>query len=457
MARTVLVVEPDFDALGALASKLRARGLEVTIADDSASAVERAHASPPDAFVLSAALLDRDALLTRIAADAALSLVPVFSLVGTDLGRELALGELSQGDVEEIARRVHALPTRAGAAVEAGGDVRGNLQQVSILDLLQLLSMNRRSGTLSITTQAGAGEVRLADGEIVDAVYRRLEGEKALFRLFGENEGLFSFTSGGPQPLRRIVLATRMLLLEGMRHVDEVRQRASVIAAADEAFLAIVPPDSATDEAERRVLEVLSTPRALSELLDDVPLSDLGVLETLTRLLEAGQVRRIAAGVERVELAQPERLTVLAALAKRAARAGFRSPARVAIAASPHRLIALMHSVARISDAIVPTETVPAAPIPHAIATLRLGDGAQLEVIGLPLVEAYAPLWALVLPSCAAVARLELKVTEALDAACANAGVPAVDVASLLPDGAEGDPEQVAALLRLLLERAAEG
>ncbi|HEY2406352.1 MAG TPA: DUF4388 domain-containing protein, partial [Polyangiaceae bacterium] len=177
MARTVLVVEPDFDALGALASKLRARGLEVTIADDSASAVERAHASPPDAFVLSAALLDRDALLTRIAADAALSLVPVFSLVGTDLGRELALGELSQGDVEEIARRVHALPTRAGAAVEAGGDVRGNLQQVSILDLLQLLSMNRRSGTLSITTQAGAGEVRLADGEIVDAVYRRLEGE----------------------------------------------------------------------------------------------------------------------------------------------------------------------------------------------------------------------------------------------------------------------------------------
>jgi hypothetical protein len=62
-----------------------------------------------------------------------------------------------------------------------------------------------------------------------------------------------------------------------------------------------------------------------------------------------------------------------------------------------------------------------------------------------------------VLPSCAAVARLELRVTEALDAACANAGVPAVDVASLLPDGAEGDPEQVAALLRLLLERAAEG
>src|SRR5256885_5353460 len=105
MARTVLVVEPDIDALGTLASKLRARGLDVVIADDWASAVERAHASPPDAFVLSEAIADRDSLRARIASDSALALVPVFSLVGTNLGQELAPGELAQGDVEEIARR----------------------------------------------------------------------------------------------------------------------------------------------------------------------------------------------------------------------------------------------------------------------------------------------------------------------------------------------------------------
>jgi hypothetical protein len=35
--------------------------------------------------------------------------------------------------------------------------------------------------------------------------------------------------------------------------------------------------------------------------------------------------------------------------------------------------------------------------------------------------------------------------------------VAVVDAAALLPEGEEGDPQQVASLLRLLLERAAGG
>jgi hypothetical protein len=148
---------------------------------------------------------------------------------------------------------------------------------------------------------------------------------------------------------------------------------------------------------------------------------------------------------------------VLAALAKRAARAGFRAPARIAIAASPQRLATLTHAISRIADAMVPTEMVPSAPIPHALATLRLADGGELGVVGLPLVEAYAPLWALVLPGCGAVARLDATASDVLEIACGHAGVHMVDATDLLREGEEGDPEQVAGLLRLLLERAAGG
>jgi hypothetical protein len=199
----------------------------------------------------------------------------------------------------------------------------------------------------------------------------------------------------------------------------------------------------------------LLAPRTLAELLDEVPLADLEVLEALTELLGTGQIRRIAAGAARVELADAERLTVLAALAKRVARAGFRAPVRVALAASQQRLATLTHAVSRIADAVAPTEMVPSAPIPHALATLRLADGGELGVVGLPLVEAYAPLWALVLPSCAAVARLESGVPDILENACNNAGVTIMDASALLRDGDEGDPELVASLLRTLLERAA--
>lgn len=455
MARAILVVESDFDALGALASKLRIRGLEVSIADGLASAVDRARAVAPEAMLVAADILADGTLRAKFAADPALSRIKIFTLFDKPPGRTLNASELDANDWEDIARRMHALPARTGPSVAESGDVRGNLQQIGILDLLQLLSMNRRSGSLSVTTQAGAGEVRLADGEIVDAVYRRLEGEKALYRLLGETEGVFSFASGAPHSLRRIVLPTRALLLEGTRQIDETRRCRDALDSESDAFLAIVPPETAQREAEQRVLEVLLAPRTLAELLDEVPLADLEVLEALTELLGTGQIRRIAAGAARVELADAERLTVLAALAKRVARAGFRAPVRVALAASQQRLATLTHAVSRIADAVAPTEMVPSAPIPHALATLRLADGGELGVVGLPLVEAYAPLWALVLPSCAAVARLESGVPDILENACNNAGVTIMDASALLRDGDEGDPELVASLLRTLLERAA--
>jgi hypothetical protein len=101
----------------------------------------------------------------------------------------------------------------------------------------------------------------------------------------------------------------------------------------------------------------------------------------------------------------------------------------------------------------VPTEQVPAAPVPYTLATLRLGD-SDLDVIGLPLVEAYAPLWGLVLPGAAALARIELTASEALETACSIAAVPVLEAGALLQEGDESDPEQVAALLRMLLEKA---
>jgi hypothetical protein len=126
------------------------------------------------------------------------------------------------------------------------------------------------------------------------------------------------------------------------------------------------------------------------------------------------------------------------------------------VAATLQRLVTLMHAIARIADTAVPTETVPAAPVPYALATLRLGE-ADLEVVGLPLVEAYAPLWGLALPGAAALARIELTASEALETACSVAAVPILEAGALLRDGDESDPEQVATLLRMLLEKALGG
>jgi hypothetical protein len=100
---------------------------------------------------------------------------------------------------------------------------------------------------------------------------------------------------------------------------------------------------------------------------------------------------------------------------------------------------------------MVPPESVPAAPIPHLLATLRLPDGVDLDVMGFPLVEAYAPLSALALPGCIAVARLGAGDTLTHDLELL--GIPTLERADL---GFSEDPssESVAALICDLVERA---
>jgi hypothetical protein len=454
--RSILLIEPDVDVLGTLASRLRSRGLSVVIADSIGGAVERASADDLLAVLVSSTLLSDVDGFERLKNASALSDALFFILVDKPVGASLAPDELPHHDIELIARRLYAIPSRVSVGPEEGGDFRGDLQQVSSVDLLQLLAMNRRSGTLAINTPAGAGEVRIKNGEIVDAVFRRLEREKALYRLLGETDGTFSFVGGIPQFLERIRTSTSTLLMEGLRQLDEAVRLRQKLALDGAALLAIAPPGPEASEAEGRVLETLTTPRTLAELLDEVMLPDLAVLEALASLLEQGLVRRIASSAVRVELADPERMAVLAALAKRAVRSGYRGAARVVIAATLQRLVTLMHAIARIADTAVPTEMVPAAPVPYALATLRLGE-ADLEVVGLPLVEAYAPLWGLVLPGAAALARIELTASEALETACSVAAVPMLEAGALLQEGDEADPEQVAMLLRLLLEKALGG
>ena len=452
MARTVLLIEPDVDELGALASKLRAHGLEVAISDGLESAAARARASRVDLLLVSGLLAKSEGFVERLSSFPDLASTPRFVLV--DGVPEPNSAEISRFDVESIAKRVYAL-TRSVPVAAAGGDFRGDLLQVSVADLLQLLGANQRSGTLSIVTPSGQGEVRLFNGEIVDAAYRRVDGEKALIRLLGEAEGKFAFAGGTQQTLRRIQRPSHALLMDGMRQLDEAKRIRDTLAIGQDSLLAVVLPRPDFGDVEQRVLEALLTPRVIGELLDEVPVLDLYVLTALSSLLERGAVRRFAGGTLRVELGDPERLGLFAVLAKRVARPGFDGPPRIGIAASQQRLMATLPALSRISDTTVTTE-VPAAPVPYRLATVRLPDGVTLEITGLPLVEAFTPLWTFVLPSCAAIAHLEAS-GEALEAGCRLASVPLVDGEAVVGNGSDTEPERLAALIRLTLERAAGG
>src|SRR6185369_9101995 len=177
-------------------------------------ALDRAKQTNPDIVLASIAVCHPGELTDRMKTDSELSKLPSIVLVKDAHTKELPPGFAAREALDGLMAKIVAAPPRSVPVEASQGEIRGDLTQVPLIDLLQLLSMNRRTGVLSVTTATGAGEVRMADGEVLDAVYRRLEGEKALYRLLGEREGTFAFVPGGTTSLRRVEIGTAMLVME---------------------------------------------------------------------------------------------------------------------------------------------------------------------------------------------------------------------------------------------------
>jgi len=124
----------------------------------------------------------------------------------------------------------------------------------------------------------------------------------------------------------------------------------------------------------------------------------------------------------------------------------------IAVCAPPARIASMTRALLRMGSFRPPPEAAPRAPVPHALAIMPLDDGLDLEVLGVPLDETFAPMWPIALCRANSVVRLEA--SAALDEACAVIGAKALDVGELAPGFSEDDEDQVATLLRAAVEHA---
>ena len=124
MSRSVLLVEPDLDALGVLASKLRSRGLTVALADKTEGVLDRVRSLRPDALLLSAVLPESSSMVATVHADRSLQSVKCFILLSSVPAGELPDGALVRSDVDSIVRRLYALPSKPPPATAVRDDLR---------------------------------------------------------------------------------------------------------------------------------------------------------------------------------------------------------------------------------------------------------------------------------------------------------------------------------------------
>ena len=402
-ARKILIADPDPETVRLLSAPLRQRGYQVHGARDGSRALQLAILRFPDLIILDerAPLLDARTFIRILRTNPRTERIPVL-LTGEGVDPERSrLGTWLQKPlrVDEVLLRVEQCFRRADASRAAGSatDLEGNLAQIPLTDLLQILSVNRRSGRLTVERGGERAEVALREGRVVDASFGRAVGEKALWRLLTHHEGQFAFAPGDPPESDRITRRLDDLLLEGMRQADELarllpslpppREVVELAIGSEEIPVGLHPVTA-------QVVAALATPRRVAEIFDRCAASDLESARALLALLEHGLARLAPAAPSTpppAAVLAPHELHALKTRVARGRASGTRTIGKVVVAGGGP--LSRKAALARFA-------TLPGfEPVSNELGSfgtlgrLTLGEGVRVDLVELPGDPEQRPLW----------------------------------------------------------------
>ena len=181
--------------------------------------------------------------------------------------------------------------------------LRGKLQSISLIDVLQLLHANRKTGELLVTRGAANGVLYVLSGEVVHAETARAQGEPAAFDILEWDQGSFEFVTTPCKAAATIKRSVPDLLMEAARTADARRHLSGIFPDRN-----LVPwpnlkePELTRDlrlfAEDRGCLPFLDGFRTFHEIIADSRLSDVSVLQVCATLLEAGRLTVLKPSLE---------------------------------------------------------------------------------------------------------------------------------------------------------------
>jgi len=300
----LLLVDGDPKSLRVLDVSLKKAGFEVTTATSGREALASLAAELPDLIISDTDLDEMDGfeLCNLIKANPDWAKIPFLFVSGRKSIEDKIRGlELGVDDyltkpiyIKEIGIRVRTALQRAEREhMESRREGRtrfaGQLSDVGVVDLVQTIELNRKSGIVHIVNRdERRGSIFFRDGKVIDAEVGRLSGAHALYRLFSWSDGQFAVEFKHIRRHDVIDMSMAALLMEGMRRLDEGTR-----------LLDNLPPTSGVLEVDCRVLaeELAELPdemnsvlrlcdgaRTLQEVVEDSDLPDLETLGIINKL-----------------------------------------------------------------------------------------------------------------------------------------------------------------------------
>ncbi len=175
--------------------------------------------------------------------------------------------------------------------------IQGRLSQVPLVDIIQMLHMNKKEGVLVVRSdRGGTASVFIKEGRIYDAKCAGTEKEKALFRILTWNDGTFEFR---PVPVAvppRIRGTTGQLLMEAMRQQDEFENSKAAFPPETSLLKTAVDTSKLPDGLKPIMYEILSLVRyypRVKDIVDRSSFTDYETYRTISSLLDRGILKEV--------------------------------------------------------------------------------------------------------------------------------------------------------------------
>ena len=213
----------------------------VTTSPDGADALLKAIDDPPDLLVSDFQMpgLDGHQLLEKLRGRVATAKTTAILMASKpDITEKLKLLPISVEDfvekpffLRETAARIKRTVDRIALekmAREAPGDgsLRGSLAQMNVMDLLQSLELGHKTCALILNNDNDKCDLFFTDGQITHAIYGKLRGDDAVYKVLTWPTGSFQLDFNGRSPEHTCTRSTQGLLMEGLRMIDEANRDA---------------------------------------------------------------------------------------------------------------------------------------------------------------------------------------------------------------------------------------
>ncbi len=233
----ILIVDDNDHVLRLLKISLEKAGYEIHQAHNGDEGLDMTHKVLPDLIISDVMMPSTDGIefCWMVRENSPIPMVPFIFLTSLE-DRDMEIRGFRAGADEYLVKPVDRpiLLKKVAALLERANRVKsidaqpaeqvkgfeGNLADLSLAEVIQLLNLNQRDGVLHIEAE-DKGEIVFHSGQMVYCKYGKLAGEDAVYKAVPQSIGSFRFEPGFREISRNIQGSTMNVLIEACRLEDE--------------------------------------------------------------------------------------------------------------------------------------------------------------------------------------------------------------------------------------------